>query len=132
MVRGLANRFPEYGIDGEVYVTAPGAEIDEAPPADRRARRRPRRVFGAHCRARRHALVLGRIRPHALRHRDRELRQSSGLLDTVKGENLEIDGLVKTAEVYARAGHEVCRASMSNAAFGTFAGKPCFHARPFC
>ena len=33
---------------------------------------------------------------------------STGLLDTVKGENLEIDGLVKTAEVYARAAMKVC------------------------
>jgi acetylornithine deacetylase/succinyl-diaminopimelate desuccinylase-like protein len=33
---------------------------------------------------------------------------SSGLLDTVKGENLEIEGLVKTAEVYARAAMHVC------------------------
>ena len=30
MVRGLAERFPEYGVEGEVYVTAPGAEIDES------------------------------------------------------------------------------------------------------
>src|SRR5574338_1018994 len=29
MVRGLAERFPDYGVEGEVYVTAPGAEIDE-------------------------------------------------------------------------------------------------------
>src|SRR3954451_12223458 len=29
MVRGLERRFPEYGIEGEVYVTAPGAEIEE-------------------------------------------------------------------------------------------------------
>ena len=28
-MRCLAARFPEYGIEGEVYVTAPGAEIDE-------------------------------------------------------------------------------------------------------
>ena len=33
---------------------------------------------------------------------------SSGLLDTVKGENLSIEGLVKTAEVYARAAMRVC------------------------
>ena len=32
MVRDLAGRFPEYGIEGEVYVTAPGAEIDEGHP----------------------------------------------------------------------------------------------------
>jgi acetylornithine deacetylase len=29
MVRGLAEQFPEYGIEGDVYVTAPGAEIAE-------------------------------------------------------------------------------------------------------
>src|SRR4051794_41192925 len=29
MVRGLAERFAGYGIEGEVYVTAPGAETDE-------------------------------------------------------------------------------------------------------
>src|SRR3989440_4700945 len=29
LVRELAARFPDYGIEGEVYVTAPGAEIDE-------------------------------------------------------------------------------------------------------
>jgi acetylornithine deacetylase/succinyl-diaminopimelate desuccinylase-like protein len=33
---------------------------------------------------------------------------STGLLDTVKGENLEIEGLVRTAEVYARAAMKVC------------------------
>ena len=29
MARELAERFPDYGVEGEVYVTAPGAEIDE-------------------------------------------------------------------------------------------------------
>ena len=43
MVRGLRRRFPDYGIEGEVYVTAPGAEIDEGHPLDRRDRREPRR-----------------------------------------------------------------------------------------
>ena len=33
---------------------------------------------------------------------------STGLLDTIKGENLEVDGLAKTAEVYARAAMSVC------------------------
>src|SRR4029079_17086570 len=32
MVRGLADRFPDYAIEGEVYVTAPGAEIEEEHP----------------------------------------------------------------------------------------------------
>ena len=31
-----------------------------------------------------------------------------GLLDTVKGENLDIDGLVETATVYALAAAHVC------------------------
>ena len=34
---------------------------------------------------------------------------STGLLDTVKGENLEIEGLVRTAQVYARAAMNVRR-----------------------
>src|SRR4029450_8686900 len=29
MVRGLAERFPGFGVEGDVFVTAPGAEIDE-------------------------------------------------------------------------------------------------------
>src|SRR5690348_15979241 len=29
MVRGLAERFPDYAVEGEVFVTAPGAEIEE-------------------------------------------------------------------------------------------------------
>ena len=34
---------------------------------------------------------------------------STGLMDVEKGENLEIDGLVKTAEVYAGIAMRVCR-----------------------
>ena len=33
---------------------------------------------------------------------------STGLLDTDDGENLDIEGLVKTAQVYALAATEVC------------------------
>ena len=40
--------------------------------------------------------------------RDGQLRDVDGLLDTEQGENLSIDGLVKTAEVYARAAMRVC------------------------
>ena len=42
MVRGLAARFPEYGVEGEVYVTAPGAEIEEGHELVARDRRRAR------------------------------------------------------------------------------------------
>ena len=33
---------------------------------------------------------------------------STGLLDTELGENLDIEGLVQTAEVYARAAQRLC------------------------
>ena len=36
---------------------------------------------------------------------------STGLLDTEKGENLDIDGLVKTAQVYALAAADLCGAA---------------------
>ena len=37
MVRGLGERFPEHEVEGEVYVTAPGAEIDERHELVRRS-----------------------------------------------------------------------------------------------
>ena len=36
---------------------------------------------------------------------------STGLMDVELGENLEIDGLAQTAEVYARVALEVCEAA---------------------
>ena len=45
MVRGLGGRFPDYGIEGEVYVTAPGAEIDGGSSARGGDRREPRRAY---------------------------------------------------------------------------------------
>ena len=33
---------------------------------------------------------------------------STGLMDTARGENLTIDGLAQTAEVYARAALRIC------------------------
>ena len=43
MVRGLRSRFPEYGVEGEVYVTAPGAEIEEGHELVARSTPRTRR-----------------------------------------------------------------------------------------
>ena len=40
-------RFPDYGIEGEVYVTAPGAEIDEAHPLVAAIDEAHAEVFGA-------------------------------------------------------------------------------------
>ena len=47
MVRGLRERFPDYGIEGEVYVTAPGAEIEEAHPLVAAIDEAHAEVFGA-------------------------------------------------------------------------------------
>ncbi len=74
MVRGLAERFPDHGIEGEVYVTAPGAEIAEDHPLVGALDAAHAEVFGVAARARRDALVLRRVGADALRHRDGELR----------------------------------------------------------
>ena len=58
MVRGLAERFPDYGVEGEVYVTAPGAEIDEDHPLVAAIDESHCRGLRRAARARRHALVL--------------------------------------------------------------------------
>ena len=68
--RRSRERFPDYGIEGEVYVTAPGAEIDEGAPARRGDRRGARGGLRRGAGPRRHALVLRRLRAHALRHPD--------------------------------------------------------------
>jgi acetylornithine deacetylase len=108
LVRELAEHFPEHGVEGEVYVTAPGAEIDEGHPLVAALDAAHAEVFGAAperdvTRWFSDASVLTRYGIATVNY-----GTSSGLLDTVKGENLEIDGLVKTAEVYARAAMEVC------------------------
>jgi hypothetical protein len=41
LVGDLRDRYPDYGIDWEVFVTAPGAEIDEDPPDHQSDRRGP-------------------------------------------------------------------------------------------
>ena len=108
MVRGLRERFPEHGIEGEVYVTAPGAEIEEGHPLVAALDGAHAEVFGAPperdvTRWFSDASVLTRYGIATVNY-----GTSSGLLDTVKGENLEIEGLAKTAEVYARAAMQVC------------------------
>ncbi len=108
MVRGLAERFPDYGVEGEVYVTAPGAEIDETHPLVSALDDAHAEVFGERperdvTRWFSDASVLTRYGIATVNY-----GTSTGLLDTVKGENLEIDGLVRTAEVYARAATKVC------------------------
>ena len=77
-VRSLAERFPDYGVEGEVYVTAPGAEIDEGHELVARDRRRARAGLRREAGARRDALVQRRVGADALRHPDRQLRHVDG------------------------------------------------------
>ena len=108
MVRGLARRFPGYGIEGEVYVTAPGAEIDEGHPLIAAVDASHAEVFGAAperavTRWFSDASALTRYGVPTVNY-----GTSTGLMDTSKGENLTIDGLARTAEVYARAALRIC------------------------
>jgi acetylornithine deacetylase/succinyl-diaminopimelate desuccinylase-like protein len=108
MVRGLAERFPEHGVEGEVYVTAPGAEIDEGHELVQAIDAAHMEVFGAAperdvTRWFSDASALTRYGVPTVNY-----GTSTGLMDTTYGENLEIDALVKTAVVYARVAMRVC------------------------
>ena len=74
MVRGLRERFPDYGVEAEVYVTAPGAEIEEDHPLVAAIDASHEEVFGVAAGARRDPVVLGRLGADALRDPDRQLR----------------------------------------------------------
>jgi acetylornithine deacetylase len=107
-VRSLAQRFPDYGIEGEVYVTAPGAEIDEAHELVGAIDAAHEHVFGVKpgrdvTRWFSDASALTRYGIPTVNY-----GTSTGLMDVELGENLEIDGLVRTAEVYAHVAMEVC------------------------
>ena len=111
MVRGLAERFPEHGIEGEVYVTAPGAEIDEGHELVAAIDAAHEEVYGEPpgrdvTRWFSDASALTRYGVPTVNY-----GTSTGLMDVELGENLEIDGLVRTADVYARVAMRVCGVS---------------------
>jgi acetylornithine deacetylase/succinyl-diaminopimelate desuccinylase-like protein len=96
------------GVQAEVYVTAPGAEIDGGHPLVGALGEAHEEVFGSAAeRDVTHwfsdASVLTRYGIATVNY-----GTSSGLPDVDLGENLSVDGLVKTAEVYARAAMKVC------------------------
>jgi acetylornithine deacetylase len=96
------------GVEAEVYVTAPGAGIDESHPLVAALGNAHEQVFGAPAerdvtRWFSDASVLTRYGIQTVNY-----GTSSGLPDAELGENLAIDGLVKTAEVYARAAKAAC------------------------
>jgi acetylornithine deacetylase len=107
-VRSLGERFPDYGIEGEVYVTAPGAEIEEGHELVSAIDAAHAEVYGEApgrdvTRWFSDASALTRYGIPTVNY-----GTSTGLMDVELGENLEIDGLVKTAEVYARVAMTVC------------------------
>jgi acetylornithine deacetylase/succinyl-diaminopimelate desuccinylase-like protein len=96
------------GIEAEVYVTAPGAEIDAANPTVAALEEAHEDVFGSPperdvTRWFSDASVLTRYGIATVNY-----GTSSGLPDAELGENLTVDGLVRTAEVYARAAAKIC------------------------
>ena len=103
MARGLP-----HDVEAEIYVTAPGAEIDEGHELVRAVDVAHEAVFGAKperdvTRWFSDASALTRYGIPTLNY-----GTSTGLMDVELGENLEIDGLVQTADVYARVAMEVC------------------------
>jgi acetylornithine deacetylase/succinyl-diaminopimelate desuccinylase-like protein len=96
------------GVEAEVFVTAPGAEIEPDHPLVAALEASHEEVFGSPperdvTRWFSDASVLTRYGIATVNY-----GTSTGLLDTVDGENLDIDALVKTAEVYARAAQRIC------------------------
>jgi acetylornithine deacetylase len=108
LARELESAHPEWEIDSEIYVTAPGAEIDEGHELVGAIDAAHEAVFGE---------VPGRDVPRWFSDASAltaygiptvNYGTSTGLMEPGKGESLEIDGLVKTAEVYARVARTVC------------------------
>src|SRR6185436_1387127 len=95
-------------VDAEVYVSAPGAEIDRSSSVVAAVGEAHAEVFGSPpetdiTRWFSDASVLSRYGIPTLNY-----GTSSGLPDAELGENLETAGLVRTAEVYARAAMRLC------------------------
>jgi acetylornithine deacetylase/succinyl-diaminopimelate desuccinylase-like protein len=108
LVRSLSGRFPEYGVEGEVYVTAPGSEIEENHPLVAAIDASHAEVFGSPpsrdvTRWFSDASALTRYGVPTVNY-----GTSTGLLDTELGENLEIEGLARMAQVYALAARRIC------------------------
>jgi succinyl-diaminopimelate desuccinylase len=107
-VRELRDKFPDYGITSEVFVTAPGSEIREDHPLLAAIDAGHTEVFGHP--AERDATRWFSDGSALTRYGIETVNYgtSSGLPSAELGENLEIKGLVDIASVYALAAAEVC------------------------
>jgi acetylornithine deacetylase len=106
-VRTLQERFPDFGLDWEIYVSAPGAEIEEGHELVRAIDEAHTEVYGSApdrdtVRWFSDASVLTRYGIPTVNY-----GTSSGL-PGAEGENLEVRGLVDTARVYALTAQRVC------------------------
>jgi acetylornithine deacetylase/succinyl-diaminopimelate desuccinylase-like protein len=108
LARELEAAHPDWEIDAEVYVTAPGSEIDEGHELVGAIDQAHEAVFGQ---------APGRDVPRWFSDASAlsaygiptvNYGTSTGLMEPGKGESLGIDGLAKTAEVYARVARTVC------------------------
>lgn len=107
LARELAERFPEHGIESEVYVSAPGAEIDEGHELVQAIDASHQEVFGAPPERDRvrwfsDASALTRYGIETVNY-----GTSSGL-PGAEGENLDVEGLVQIARVYAQVIARIC------------------------
>jgi acetylornithine deacetylase/succinyl-diaminopimelate desuccinylase-like protein len=107
LVRHLRERFPEHGIRSEIYVTAPGAEIDEDHELVRALDESHEAVFGSQperdvVRWFSDASVLTRYGIATVNY------GTSSALPGAEGENLAISALLDTAKVYALTAARVC------------------------
>jgi acetylornithine deacetylase/succinyl-diaminopimelate desuccinylase-like protein len=110
LVRDLRERHPDAGVASEVYVTAPGAQIDAAHPLIAAIDAGHAQVFGAPperdiVRWFSDASALSRYGIETVNY-----GTSSGLPDP-DGENLEIAGLRDIAQVYALVAADICGAA---------------------
>ena len=108
-VRTLSDAHSDWDVEGEVYVTAPGAEIEDGHPIVAAIDKCHAEVFGGGAPERdvtrwfSDASALTRYGIPTVNY-----GTSTGLMDVEKGENLAIDGLVQTAETYARVAMTLC------------------------
>jgi acetylornithine deacetylase/succinyl-diaminopimelate desuccinylase-like protein len=107
LVRELRGKYPDYGIEYEVFVTAPGAEIDEHHRMIQAIDAGHERVFGQPperdvVRWFSDASALTRYGIETVNY-----GTSSGLPGP-DGENLDVEGLRRIATVYALAVAQIC------------------------
>ena len=108
LARELGATHPDWEIDAEVYVTAPGAEIDERHELVAAIDEAHEAVFGEAPERDVPRWFSDASALTAYGIPTVNYGASTGLMEPGKGESLEIDGLVRTAEVYARVARTVC------------------------